>query len=191
MTEKREEEGIYIVPTNNSATLYPVDSDGKEGTPQEFPVPEVEYTVVTEQEVYFKKVSSTNGNLLLSGAVFKITGNGKDETITTKAEENVMLKLKYGDYTIQEITAPSGYALSTVEYTFNLSASGITLTGPRTGISVQNDGTLVITIENAPVYEMPGTGGFGIYWYTISGMVLMMGAALILHNKKYKEVLNK
>ena len=191
LTEKREEEGIYIVPTNNSATLYPVDSDGKEGTPQEFPVPEVEYTVVTEQEVYFKKVSSTNGNLLLSGAVFKITGNGKDETITTKAEENVMLKLKYGDYTIQEITAPSGYALSTVEYTFNLSASGITLTGPRTGISVQNDGTLVITIENAPVYEMPGTGGFGIYWYTISGMVLMMGAALILHNKKYKEVLNK
>lgn len=46
LTEKQEEAGEYIVPTNNSATLYPVDSDGKEGDPQVFPVPEVEYEVV-------------------------------------------------------------------------------------------------------------------------------------------------
>ena len=45
LTEKLDVEGTYIVPTNNSATLYPVDSDGNEGEPQIFPVPEVEYVV--------------------------------------------------------------------------------------------------------------------------------------------------
>lgn len=46
LTEKLDEEGTYTVPTNNSATLYPVDSDGNPGKPQLFPVPEVEYEVV-------------------------------------------------------------------------------------------------------------------------------------------------
>ena len=48
LTEKQTEEGIYNVPTNNSATLYPVDSDGKKGEPEIFPVPEVEYEVEKE-----------------------------------------------------------------------------------------------------------------------------------------------
>lgn len=46
LTEKKEEAGEYTVPTNNSATLYPKDSDGNNGDPQVFPVPEVEYKVV-------------------------------------------------------------------------------------------------------------------------------------------------
>ena len=45
LTEKKEAEGTYTVPTNNSATLYPVDSNGNDGEPQLFPVPTVEYTV--------------------------------------------------------------------------------------------------------------------------------------------------
>ena len=46
LKDKKEEAGDYTVPTNNSATLYPVDSDGKDGDPQIFPVPTVEYSVV-------------------------------------------------------------------------------------------------------------------------------------------------
>jgi len=45
LTEKQTEAGEYTVPTNNSATLYPVDSDGNKGEPQPFPVPEVKYEV--------------------------------------------------------------------------------------------------------------------------------------------------
>lgn len=40
-------------------------------------------------------------------------------------------------------------------------------------------------------YELPSTGGTGIYWYMISGMVLMMGVPLILYKKRCKEVLNR
>ncbi|MBQ9934192.1 MAG: S-layer homology domain-containing protein [Ruminiclostridium sp.] len=48
LTGKAKDDGTYIVPTNNSATLYPMDSNGKIGDPQTFPVPEVKYTVETE-----------------------------------------------------------------------------------------------------------------------------------------------
>ncbi|MBQ2253578.1 MAG: VWA domain-containing protein, partial [Clostridia bacterium] len=49
LTEKRKEAGRYTVPTNNSATLYPVDSDGNPGDPVLFPVPEVEYIVLPDE----------------------------------------------------------------------------------------------------------------------------------------------
>ncbi len=45
LTEKKEDAGEYTVPTNNSATLYPIDSYGNDGDPQHFPVPFVEYEV--------------------------------------------------------------------------------------------------------------------------------------------------
>ncbi len=46
LTEKQEEAGEYTVPTNISATLYPVFSNGQKGDPMLFPVPSVTYSVV-------------------------------------------------------------------------------------------------------------------------------------------------
>ena len=45
LIDKSEEAGTYTVDTNLSATLYPKDSDGKDGTPVPFPVPNVTYEV--------------------------------------------------------------------------------------------------------------------------------------------------
>lgn len=45
-----------------------------------------------------------------------------------------------------------------------------------------------LTIKNEILYELPSTGGNGIYWYTIGGMALMMGAALILYKDKRKRM---
>ena len=50
---------------------------------------------------------------------------------------------------------------------------------------------VVITLTNQKVYTLPSTGGNGIYWYMISGMVLMSTAAWILYKNKCKEVLGK
>jgi len=46
LTEKAEVPGDYDVITNISATLYPTDSEGEEGEPEVFPIPEVNYTVL-------------------------------------------------------------------------------------------------------------------------------------------------
>ena len=44
-------------------------------------------------------------------------------------------------------------------------------------------------IHTNDVYELPSTGGIGTYWYTIGGVVLMMGTSLMIYKKKREEVL--
>ncbi|RGN87001.1 LPXTG cell wall anchor domain-containing protein [Blautia obeum] len=53
------------------------------------------------------------------------------------------------------------------------------------------NGKNVLTIQNQILYSLPSTGGSGIYWYMIGGMVLMSTAAWILYKNKCKEVLGK
>ncbi len=38
-----------------------------------------------------------------------------------------------------------------------------------------------------PLYELPSTGANGFYQYTFSGVILMIGAALVIHKNKQKE----
>ena len=44
--------------------------------------------------------------------------------------------------------------------------------------------TYSFAFENAPAYGLPSTGGIGTHWYTISGILLMLGAALMLYRYK-------
>ena len=55
----------------------------------------------------------------------------------------------------------------------------------------ETDTGLLLAIRNSEFYELPSTGGTGIYWYTIGGMLLMMGASLILYKNRCKEVLKR
>ena len=61
------------------------------------------------------------------------------------------------------------------------------------GEEVQGTATngVVIELSNKQLYELPETGGTGIFWYTIGGMLLMMAAALILYKRKCREVLDR
>lgn len=47
LTAPKTTAGKYTVPTNESAILYPVDSNGQEGEKVEFPKPEVSYNIYT------------------------------------------------------------------------------------------------------------------------------------------------
>lgn len=40
-------------------------------------------------------------------------------------------------------------------------------------------------------YELPETGGIGIYWYTVGGMLFMVMAAIVVYRKRYNEYMNK
>ena len=46
-------------------------------------------------------------------------------------------------------------------------------------------GTFCYYFEDDVLYELPSTGGAGIYWYTISGTLLMIAGMLVLYKKKY------
>ena len=70
-------------------------------------------------------------------------------------------------------------------------ANGNSVSDPQDmwDLKTENNGkTFVLTIKNNILYSLPSTGGNGIYWYTIGGMALMMGAALILYKDKRKRM---
>ena len=100
LTDKQEAEGEYIVNTNNSATLYPVDSNGNEGDPKDFPVPEVDYVVEKVEEekppvtITFKKGQASNISFML---IDKATG-----------EVTFLEKIDIGDETSFEIPTAEG-----------------------------------------------------------------------------------
>lgn len=107
-----------------------------------------------------------------------------------------------GKYTLTETKAPTGYALSEFSWQViikNMDAPEIYPMNSNgeadadNPLSVTGDGKdtiFQIVITNKALYALPSAGGPGIYWYTLSGTLLMAGAALIVYRqKRRREVL--
>lgn len=104
-------------------------------------------------------------------------------------------KLPEGTYTLKEIKAPTGYVLSSNTYTLQITKTGalkaVKVNGTDLTPELQKNGEYHILIENAVIYNLPNSGGSGIYWFSICGMLLMMAAAWIIYKNKCREVLVK
>lgn len=104
-------------------------------------------------------------------------------------------KLPTGTYTLKEIKAPTGYVLSSNTYTLQITKTGalkaVNVNGTKLTPTLQENGDYHILIENTVIYNLPNSGGSGIYWFSICGMLLMMAAAWIIYKNKCREVLVK
>ncbi len=93
------------------------------------------------------------------------------EKVTTAVSDEdgkiILYGLAYGTYYLREIQAPSGYTLP---------LEGVKITIDEN--SHLEDNTIII--ENAAGSLLPSTGGIGTEIYTISGLILLCGAALFL-----------
>lgn len=98
--------------------------------------------------------------------------------------ENVALKLPAGTYRLKEVSAPSGYIIASNELQFVLNTSGVTAEGTYIKAGTK-DGKPLITVYNEPGAELPHTGDIGTGAYRITGLALMLGAALILKRKNH------
>lgn len=98
-------------------------------------------------------------------------------------------KLAAGTYYLKELQAPSGYsALTSVVkvvistatpndntiYDFKYSMNE----GEENNVA--KDGVISLDITNNKGFNLPATGGMGTYLFTIGGLVIMAGAALLL-----------
>lgn len=158
------------------------------------------------------KISSSKGSngetLYLEGAEFKLESTDGTRVYTgvsNKIEEdgpavvnwNVPAKdIEPGTYILTETKAPAGYFLTTKEWTVVIDQTSISIKDGDKELSVAStneDGTVsyTITIANDAVYELPSTGGFGIYWYMIAGTVMMMAATAITYKNRREEVLER
>lgn len=152
--------------------------------------------------------AGTDTSLLLEGAEFTLVdSNGKTVTVGTTAteggsyisdENGLVLEgiINAGTYTLTEIKAPSGYIKLADSITITVGSNGdnkVTVSGPEGKVTCAKDdhNVYVITVQNEVIYELPSTGGSGIYWFSICGMLLMMAAAWIIYKNKCREVLVK
>lgn len=146
-----------------------------------------------DDHVYIGESKSSEPNKGLIEWTYKLTG-AKIETKDIPA----------GVYTLKEIEAPQGYSLSNTiwEVTIsNMSAPVITPmnSGGSAGTPLtcgdcedkKEHSTHIFVITNEALFELPESGGTGIYWYLFGGMLLMMGASLIVYKNKRREVLER
>ena len=123
-----------------------------------------------------------NGNEL-TGAVFTLIKDSQqvDGSPTDQAVSSTTFNLEYGIYCLTETTAPNGYVILSNKIYFKVDDNGITLQT----VSVGNDGKTTysdaneVYVKNTPGQELPYTGGPGTLLYTLSGIALMLGAALM------------
>ena len=190
----------YTVTVNENAVV------GSDGTINKA---EVEYTnnpdgttdgSKKEVKVYSLKIKinkkKDNGSPL-KGATF---GLYRDAACADKIEEATSgddgvinfgdaSKLAAGTYYLKELQAPSGYsALTSVVkvvistatpndntiYDFKYSMNE----GDENNVG--EDGVISLDITNNKGFNLPATGGMGTYLFTIGGLVIMAGAALLL-----------
>lgn len=170
------------------------------------------FTVTNEKLKPWKilKVSASDNKTPLKDAIFKLEKGGpnsatyygktgedgivvwytdKDCTEANKLEGAIPI----GNYQLSEIQAPSGYTVSSITWTVEVASGGVTIKeqdgGELDGKEI--GGVQTFTIANEAVYSLPSSGGPGIFWYTISGALLLMAGTLILYNLKKGEVLKK
>ena len=159
--------------------------------------------VITNWQIV--KVSSSGNNVKVANAIFELKsqnpsgktyiGTSADETgvLTWTYEGKPVPKLDKGTYILKETQAPGNYLLSNVEWIVEITSSGalksIKVNGDvnNTEIETGNENGMVsYYFVNEVIYDLPSAGGSGIYWYTVSGALLMMGAALIVYREKRK-----
>ena len=170
------------------------------------------FTITNTLKWSLKKTNlpeSTEQAIPLTGATFDLKNNknqiiaqgesGEDGYVTwtlteTGKEENINLQNLDGEYTLVETKAPTGYQkLDTASWKLTFQKGLLTqAVGAENDFSVYISATedaqkgMVVTLKNDLLYGLPETGGPGVHWYTLSGTLLMAGAALIVYRQKRK-----
>lgn len=148
--------------------------------------------------------TGTDTQLLLHGAEFTLKDSeGNTITVGTNIQDDKYVsdgnglvlegEIGVGTYTLTEIKAPTGYVILPSGITITVDINNVTVSGAEDKVTCvkDRDGVYVITVKNEVVYNLPNSGGSGIYWFSICGMLLMMAAAWIIYKNKCREVLVK
>ena len=157
-------------------------------------------TITNQAQWQLIKYSSSyeDKTLTLEGAEFELKHND-GTTYKGVSDENGIVKWTKGNetftgvfpdgsYTLTETAAPTGYMLG-ASVPFEL--EGGVPENMNSEDAVIKDGILTFYYANEALYSLPSSGGAGIYWYILGGMLLMMAAVLMVYKQKRGEVLER
>ena len=162
---------------------------------------------VTNSKVFKVSIWKTDEgfNTITTGAAFSLykaedyndtTGTvneGAAAVVSGTTRENGILalgNLTVGEYRLIETQAPAGYNLATSAVKIFVTNDGVTASqasqpsyvyqkGNTYWAAGQDNNTWQIRVWNNPGVELPMSGGPGTLIYTLSGIALMLGAALV------------
>jgi LPXTG-motif cell wall-anchored protein len=156
------------------------------------------------------KCSSNSQDVTLAGAEFGLYVTNSDQPSSSTLENpkytgtsdtNGVVwdgtTIADESYVLKETKAPAGYALNSETWNVVVT-NGIPVITKSSGEEVKhkvevdtksNTVTAKFYFEDEVLYSLPSTGGRGIYWYLVSGTLLMMAAVLIIYKNKRREVL--
>lgn len=197
---KVEANNIIVAKANNTDTKYKVSYGEKAVSEDGTMITQTITNTKIVTELNLIKVEKNNEKNLLKNAEFALYTANDDYTyeesnlVTDKIKTGsdgraTVNELVPGKYVLKETKAPDGYSLSANVWQV--------LVNDDQSVEVRLNGYKVDTedgaffIENIKLYSLPSTGGSGIYWYMIGGMVLMSAAAWILYKNKCREGLGK
>ena len=161
-------------------------------------------TTLTLEGAVFKLKSNDSGSTPGEpGGQTKTTYYGKSDNagiVKWYSEEtctNEVTSLKSGEYTLSEIKAPVGYTLSEETWKVTLLNNQLKSVTKADGTPIESaretdesgKEIYVYTFYDAILYDLPSTGGPGIYLYMLGGVALMMAGTLLVYKKRKEEVL--
>ena len=131
--------------------------------------------------------------------IIAIGTSGEDGMVTWTNQDGgeVDLTLLNGVYKLSETKAPSGYQILKTEWTlefengFLKKASGEENYGNYIIREAGAENGVVVTLKNDKLYELPETGGPGIFLYMIGGTLLLMAGSLMIYINRRRGVLKR
>lgn len=161
-------------------------------------------THITLRKVGLDNTQTPAVEYAVSGAVFNIYEsdgttllnlNGIDQENLTDSGDGVFFDgdLAPGTYYIDEVTPPAGYYALSGRMVLTITSSGATLHGTWTSSDPNHSvGTTtgsvaagyVMTVRNSTGYELPATGGEGVWIVYALGAYLTMLAVILLRRRR-------
>ena len=194
--DQGEAQEMSALPSNSSGSN---SNTGITGT--------IEYANARYKTTYTNKTITTpvmilktaqDGTKPLPGAVFSLYtehGYNADPKVASKtdlvSDEYGIIdlgKLSYGKYYLVETTAPDGYIALSAPVEITVAESGVTYNQNDSSLSMSNNGihydtetkAYTLTVTNNAGVVLPSTGGPGIGWIRLLGLVLTVASCTVL-----------
>lgn len=159
------------------------------------------FTIANTLNWQIVKCSKDDESSVLQGAGFKLSQKGAEIATGSSGTDGVIVWsfddpdiILDGEYSLTETVAPDNYMLSGEVWTLHFDQGLLeTVKSGSTDITLHMEQGKLPTVyfENIMLYELPNSGGPGIYWYLFGGMLLMMAASLMAYKNKRREVLER
>ena len=143
--------------------------------------------------ILHKARMNSNPTEYLDGAKFQLyeVVNGVETPVgeefeVTDGEAGLKLKLHDGSYILRETRAPNGYMLAD-DVAFEVSGGHVTVSSNNPFAFAQEleasgdeEAATSLTIYDVKIYELPSTGGSGVYGYIVGGTMMIVFSAFAL-----------